>query len=204
MRKRDYVISIIIIIALILIATNITGINDFLSFQSTETVTDGNTTIMVTDAFNKTIDTPLKADAHTNLSVTNGYVIFDVYGNWPEPTITSISNDSFSEMEGGNYKVLSTSTLQLDGRTVSKLVYDNPTANPDGGNHIGINYVFKKHDVNYCVNVHYVTSTDYNDTAFMADIDNMAGQVISSTHNANEDGWFSGVRQFWNFITNNN
>lgn len=188
MRKRDYVISIIIIIVLICLAGNITAINNFLSFQSTETVTDGNTTIIVLDAFNKTIDTPLKADAHSDLSLTNGYILFDVIGDWPEGKITSVSEDSFKELEGGNYNILKTSTVELDGRTVSKQIYENPTVNPDAGNKIGINYVFEKNDENYCLNVHYITSTDLNDTAFMADLDTMAENVISSTHNAKTVG----------------
>ena len=75
-------------------------------------------------------------------------------------------------MEDGHYKILRNENSTLSGVKVSKQYFANPTKNTnESWNYIGVNYVFSKEDTNYSIQVHYFTSSDYNNTKFLKEVD---------------------------------
>ena len=73
------------------------------------------------------------------------YTIIDVWDDWPESSITDISNAKFASMESGGFKVLKKENVDLGGINVSKQYYSNPSRDNDyQWDHVGVNYVSQK------------------------------------------------------------
>lgn len=202
MRKQDVLRSIIIIILIIFIAVNINGINSFLSFKTDKTVEFGHSITVVPQAWNTTDEVNLTNQSKTHDAITNKYVFIDHWDDWPEDHITSISEAKFKSMENGSYKVLKNENSTLSGAPVSKQYFTNPSRNNDHvWSPIGVNYVFSKEDTNYAIQVHYFTTQDYNNTTFIKEIDKCIEDDMSNIHNHEYNGYVSGVRDIFNFIT---
>ena len=202
MRRRDMFYWLLIVIFIIIVATNINGINSFLSFKTDKTVEFGHSITVVPQAWNTTDEVNLTNQSKTPDAITNKYVFIDHWDNWPEDHITSISEAKFRAMEDGGYKVLKNENSTLSGVPVSKQYFSNPSRDNDKvWSHIGVNYVFPKEDTNYAIQVHYFTTHDYNNTTFIKEIDDRIEDDMSNIHNHEFNGFVSGVRDIFNFIT---
>lgn len=162
MQKRDIFMSIVIAIIIIFFVANMGAINNFLSVHTDKTIEFGHSNIVVPEAWNTTDEVNLSNQAKTDNGITNNYTIIDVWDDWPESSITDISNAKFASMESGGFKVLKKENVDLGGINVSKQYYSNPSRDNDyQWDHVGVNYVFPKEDTNYSIEVHYFTTYDY-------------------------------------------
>ena len=203
MRREDIIRAVIIIVIIIFLAININGINSFLSFKTDDTVEFGHSIAVVPQAWNSTDELNLTNQSKTPHAITNGYVFIDHWDDWPEDHITSLSESKFKSMENGGYKVLKNENSTISGVNVSKQYFSNPSRDTDEiWNHIGVNYVFPKEDTNYSIQVHYFTTADYNNTTFVKEIDDRIEDDMSNIHNTEYNGFVSGVRGVFNYITN--
>lgn len=75
MRKKDMLISFIIVIIFIYIITNLSAVNTILSWNTENQLTFGNSTVNVPQAWNTTEQVNWTDKAKTNNSITNRYVI---------------------------------------------------------------------------------------------------------------------------------
>ena len=158
---------LLIVIFIIIVATNINGINSFLSVNTDKTINFGHSVAVVPEAWNTTDELNLTNHSKTPHAITNKYVYMDFWDDWPEDHITSISNDRYASMENGGFKVLKTENKTMSGVPVSKEYFSNPSRNTNVTfDHVGVNYVFPKEDTNYSIQVHYFTSHDYNNETF--------------------------------------
>ncbi len=48
----------------------------------------------------------MSSEAKSDNGITNNYTIIDIWADWPESSITWISNSRFASMEDGGFKVL--------------------------------------------------------------------------------------------------
>lgn len=204
MRKEDKVRGFLVIILIIFIAININSINNFLSFHNDETIEFGHSTVIVPESWNTTDKLNLADEAKTENALTNGYIIIDHWDDWPEDTITSVSQAKFKDMEDGGYKVLKNENTTLNGIPVSKQYFKNPSRNSSTvWNPIGVNYVFSKEDTNYTVQVHYFTEHDYNNATFLKEIDNHVENDIENIHNKDYNEFVSSVWHIFDEISGN-
>ena len=201
MRNKDMFHVFIIIVLIIFIAVNINGINSFLSFNTDKTVDFGHSSAVVPQAWNTTDEINMTNEAKTPGAISNGYVVIDHWDDWPEDHITTLSEEQFREMEGGNYKVLKNENSTISGVSVSKQYFSNPSRDNDQvWNHMGVNYVFPKEDTNYSIQVHYFTTHDYKNTTFIKEIDERVEDDMSNIHNNDYNGFVSSVWFVYNFI----
>lgn len=201
MRKINLMRTFIVIIFIIFIAININGINSFLSVDNGKTMDFGHSTTIVPEAWNTTEELNMANVSKTPEAISNAYIVIDHWDDWPENHITSISEAKFKEMEDGNYQVLKNENTTLNGITVSKQYFSNPSKNNDEvWNHVGVNYVFPKEDTNYTIQVHYFTSQDYNNTTFIKEIDDYVKDDMNNIRNNNYNEFVSGVWFIYNFI----
>ena len=203
MRRRDIFYWLLIVIFIIIVATNINGINSFLSVNTDKTINFGHSVAVVPEAWNTTDELNLTNHSKTPHAITNKYVYMDFWDDWPEDHITSISNDRYASMENGGFKVLKTENKTMSGVPVSKEYFSNPSRNTNVTfDHVGVNYVFPKEDTNYSIQVHYFTSHDYNNETFLKDVDDRVEDDMSNIHNNNYNGFISGIRNLLNFVSN--
>lgn len=203
MRRRDIFYWLLIVIFIIIVATNINGINSFLSVNTDKTINFGHSVAVVPEAWNTTDELNLTNHSKTPHAITNKYVYMDFWDDWPEDHITSISNDRYASMENGGFKVLKTENKTMSGVPVSKEYFSNPSRNTNVTfDHVGINYVFPKEDTNYSIQVHYFTSHDYNNETFLKEVDDRVEDDMSNIHNNNYNGFISGIRNLLNFVSN--
>ena len=201
MRRRDIFYWLLIVIFTIIVATNINGINSFLSFQTDRTVDFGHSITVVPQAWNTTDELNLTNMSKTPHAITNEYVYIDHWDDWPEDHITSISEAKFRAMEDGGYKVLKNDNSTLSGVTVSKQYFSNPSRDTSEiWSPIGVNYVFSKEDTNYAIQVHYFTEHDYNNTTFIKEVDDRIEDDMSNIHNNEYNGFVSGIWHIYDFI----
>lgn len=194
---------LLIVIFIIIVATNINGINSFLSVNTDKTINFGHSVAVVPEAWNTTDELNLTNHSKTPHAITNKYVYMDFWDDWPEDHITSISNDRYASMENGGFKVLKTENKTMSGVPVSKEYFSNPSRNTNVTfDHVGINYVFPKEDTNYSIQVHYFTSHDYNNDTFLKEVDDRVEDDMSNIHNNNYNGFISGIRNLLNFVSN--
>lgn len=185
MRREDKLHGVLLIILIIFIVANINGINSFLSVHTDKTIDFGHSETVVPHAWNTTEELNLTNESKTPHAITNEYVYIDHWDDWPEDHITSISEAKFRAMEDGGYKVLKNSNSTLSGVTVSKQYFSNPSRDNDViWSHVGVNYVFPKEDTNYCIQVHYFTSHDYNNSTFLKEVDDRIEDDMSNIHNS--------------------
>ncbi|MEE0024879.1 hypothetical protein [Methanobrevibacter sp.] len=194
---------LLIVIFIIIVATNINGINSFLSVNTDKTINFGHSVAVVPEAWNTTDELNLTNHSKTPHAITNKYVYMDFWDDWPEDHITSISNDRYASMENGGFKVLKTENKTMSGVPVSKEYFSNPSRNTNVTfDHVGVNYVFPKEDTNYSIQVHYFTSHDYNNETFLKEVDDRVEDDMSNIHNNNYNGFISGIRNLLNFVSN--
>ena len=197
---RGFVLAVFIIF----IAANINGINSFLSVQTDKTVEFGHSVTVVPQSWNTTEELNMTNQSKTPSAIANGYVIIDIWDDWPEANISSVSEKKFKSMENGSYKVLKNENATMTGVPVSKQYFTNPSRdNNITFNHIGANYVFAKEDSNYAIQIHYFTESDYNDSAFLRELDDRTEDIMSNIHNNEYNGFFSGIRDIYNFFVDN-
>lgn len=202
MRREDIIQGFILFIIIIIIGANINGINSFLSVHTDETVEFGHSAAIVPQAWNTTDELNMSDEAKNPLAITNGYVVIDMWDDWPEDHITDLSTQMFSEMEGGNYVVLGEDNTTLSGVEVSKQYFSNPTRdNNVTYNHIGVNYVFQKEDTNYAIQVHYFTTHDYENLTFLKEVDDRIEDDMSNIHNMQFNAFFSTIWHLYEFFT---
>ena len=84
MRKRDVVLTVIVIVLLFYVVLNIGAINNFLTFATDKTIEMEHTQIVVPEAWNTTMELNITNESKTNSSISNGYVIYDFWEVWPE------------------------------------------------------------------------------------------------------------------------
>ncbi len=194
MKRNDKLYTFIIIVFIIFIAVNINSINSFLSFHTDKTIDFGHSNAVVPQAWNTTEELNATNESKTEPAITNGYVFIDHWDDWPEDTITSISEAKFRNMEDGGYKVLKNDNSTLSGVTVSKQYFTNPSRDNDTvWSNIGVNYVFSKEDTNYAIQVHYFTEHDYNNTTFLKQIDDRVEDDMANIHNNDYNAVVSNV-----------
>ena len=201
MRREDMYHGLLILIFIIFVAANINGINSFLSLETDKTIDFGHSVTVVPETWDTTKELNLTNQSKTPNAITNEYVYIDHWDDWPEDHITSISNSKFKSMENGGYKILKEENTTLTGVPVSKQYFSNPSRdNNVTWNHIGVNYVFPKEDTNYSIQVHYFTTHDYNNKTFLKEVDDRIEDDMSNIHNTNYNGFFSGIRDIYNFF----
>ncbi len=204
MRREDKIHGILLIILIIFIASNINGINSFLSVQTDKTIDFGHSVTVVPQSWNTTEELNQTNQSKTPHAITNEYVYIDHWDDWPEDHITSISEAKFRAMEDGGYKVLKNDNSTLSGVKVSKQYFSNPSRNNDKvWNHIGVSYVFPKEDTNYAIQVHYFTSHDYNNSTFIKEVDDRIEDDMSNIHNNEFNGFISAVQHIYEIIMHN-
>ncbi|WP_407421208.1 hypothetical protein [Methanobrevibacter sp.] len=202
MRRQDKLRSLLLILLILFLAANINGINSFLSVQTDRTVDFGHSIAVVPQAWNTTEELNLTNQSKTPHAITNEYVYIDHWDDWPEDHITSVSDGKFASMEDGGFEVLRMENKTMSGVPVSKEYFTNPSRdNNVTWSHVGVNYVFPKEDTNYAIQVHYFTSHDYNNTTFLKEVDDRIEDDMSNIHNNQYNGFFSGIRDIFNFIT---
>ena len=203
MRRRDMFYWLLIVIFIIIVATNINGINSFLSVNTDKTINFGHSVAVVPEAWNTTDELNLTNHSKTPHAITNKYVYMDFWDDWPEDHITSISNNRYASMENGGFKVLKTENKTMSGVPVSKEYFSNPSRNTNVTfDHVGVNYVFPKEDTNYSIQIHYFTTHDYNNETFLKEVDDRVEDDMSNIHNNNYNGFISGIRNLLNFVSN--
>lgn len=203
MRREDIIQGFILIIILIIIASNINGINSFLSFHTDKTTEFGHSNVVVPEAWNTSEELNLTNQSKTPNAITNQYIFIDIWDDWPEDHITSISTEKFSEMENGNFEILKIENTTMSGVPVSKLYFSNPSRdNNITWNHVGVIYVFPKEDTNYSIQVHYFTTHDYNNQTFLKEVDDRIEDIMSNIHNTQYNGFLSGIWHTIEFIRN--
>lgn len=195
MKERNNLLRIfIVVIVIIFIAININAINDFLSFSPDKTIDFGHSAADVPLGLNTTTELDMANQSKTEPAITNGYIVIDHWDDWPEDKITSISENEFKSLEDGGYKVLKNENCTLDGITVSKQYFKNPSRDNDTvWSNVGVNYVFSKEDTNYAIQVHYFTEQDYKNSTFTKQIDEIVANDMDEIHNK-EYGFVSTVK----------
>ena len=203
MRRRDMFYWLLIVIFIIIVASNINGINSFLSVNTDKTINFGHSVAVVPEAWNTTDELNLTNHSKTPHAITNKYVYMDFWDDWPEDHITSISNNRYASMEDGGFEVLKTENKTMSGVPVSKEYFSNPSRNTNVTfDHVGVNYVFPKEDTNYSIQIHYFTTHDYNNETFLKEVDDRVEDDMSNIHNNNYNGFISGIRDLYNFVSN--
>lgn len=206
MNLREKVVYIILIILLITVVVNLGSINDFLSFQTEKTIEFDDSIYVVPHHWNTTDE--LNITGKTEIGMTNGYLIFDAWDDWPEDHITSVSEARFRAMEDGGYKVIKNENSTDSGEPVSKQYFSNPSRNNDTVyNHMGVNYVFHKQDKNYAIQVHYFTTHDYNNKSYTKEIDDRVEDIMATMENKEYNWYLSTFHKLlnnedidWNFL----
>lgn len=192
MRKRDVVLTVIVIVLLFYVVLNIGAINNFLTFATDKTIEMEHTQIVVPEAWNTTMELNITNESKTSSSISNGYVIYDFWEDWPESEFSDTSRSYFSSIEKGGYETLKEENKMMGGFNVSCEYFKNPSRDSDTQwDCIGINYVFSKEDTNYAIQVHYFTDDDYNNKTFIKELEDRTEDIISNIHNNEYDGFFS-------------
>lgn len=204
MKNRDKIISIILVIILLYIVANLGSINSFLTFSTDKTIQLNHTQIVVPEAWNTTKELNMTEKTKTPASITNNYVIWEVWEDWPEDHITELSESKYKSMEPGGYEVINKSTVELGGVNVSKEYFYNPSRDSDTQwDCMGVNYVFPKEDTNYSVQIHYFTKTDYNNSSYTKELDDRFEDFMANIHNQNYNGFFSGINKIIQYVQKN-
>ncbi|MCR5027510.1 MAG: hypothetical protein K6A34_08760 [Methanobrevibacter sp.] len=203
MRREDIIHGFIIFIILLIIAANINGINSFLSVHTDRTTNFGHSVAVVPQAWNTSEEVNLTNQSKIPNAITNKYIFIDMWDDWPESHITQISNERFSKMENGSFKVLKIENTTMSGVPVSKEYFTNPSRdNNVTWSHIGVNYVFNKEDTNYAIQVHYFTTHDYDNETFLKEVDDRVEDTMSNIHNNNYNAFISGIWHTYVFFKN--
>lgn len=195
---REKIAYIVLVLVLFTVIVNLGTINNFLAFQTDKTLEFDNSIYEVPHHWNTTDE--LNISSKTEIAMTNGYIVFDAWDDWPEDHITAISEAKFRAMEDGGYKVLRNENQTASGVSVSKQYFSNPSRdNEIILQHVGVNYVFPKEDKNYAVQVHYFTTHDYHNKSYIKEIDDRMEDIMATMENK-EYNWYIST---FNKIINN-
>ncbi|WP_458403863.1 hypothetical protein [Methanobrevibacter sp.] len=195
---REKIAYILLVLVLFTVIVNLGTINNFLAFQTDKTLEFDNSIYEVPHHWNTTDE--LNISSKTEIAMTNGYIVFDAWDDWPEDHITAISEAKFRAMEDGGYKVLRNENQTASGVPVSKQYFSNPSRdNEIILQHVGVNYVFPKEDKNYAVQVHYFTTHDYHNKSYIKEIDDRMEDIMATMENK-EYNWYIST---FNKIMNN-
>ncbi len=197
MLNREKLGFVIIIIALLLFITNMGAINNFLSFHTDKTVQMEHSGVVVPDTWNTTAELGMGNKSKSPYSITNGYIILDIFENWPEDHVGPATLSKLSSMEGGNFEVINQEKIKLGNYNVSRLYFTNPSRDTDYVyDHIGVVYIFHKEDCNYMIEGHYFTTHDYDNKSFTKEIDVRVEDMIANMHNKNYNFWISEIKHY--------
>lgn len=201
MRRKDKIISVLLLIVFFYIVANLGSINSFLTFSTDKTLDVGKSQIVVPEAWNTTSELNMTSQAKTNDSITNGYVIWNIWENWPEDHITGISTEKFRSFEPGGYEVVNESTVELGGHNVSKQYFYVPSRDTQYvWDCMGVNYVFAKEDKNYAVQIHYFTKIDYDNESYVHELDDRFEDFKANIHNKEYDGFVSFIYHAYEYV----
>ncbi|WP_407375363.1 hypothetical protein [Methanobrevibacter sp.] len=197
MLLREKIAYIILLLVLLTVVVNLSSINNFLAFQTDKTLEFDHSIYVVPHHWNTTDE--LNISGKTPLAMTNGYIVFDAWDDWPEDHITSISEAKFRAMEDGGYKVLKNENETQSGVKVSKQYFSNPSLDTDKiWKHVGVNYVFPKQDTNYAIQVHYFTTHDYHNKSYVKEIDDRIEDMMATMENKNYNWYISTFNKLMN------
>lgn len=189
MENREKIAYALLLIALFTVVINIGIINDFLSFQTDKTIQFEDSIYVVPDHWNTTEE--LNTSGKSGLAMTNGYVIFDAWDDWPEDHMGEKSRARLESMEDGGYKTIKSEIIPLGGKNVTREYYSNPSRNTNTTfDHMGVVYLFTKEDRNYCIEIHYFTTTDYNNESFTKEIDDRVEDMMANMEYKNYN-WYT-------------
>lgn len=192
MKHREKFGVVIVIVILLLFLTNMSAINNFLSFHTDKTVQLEHSGVVVPDAWNTSKELNMSSKAKSPYSITNGYIIFDIFEDWCENYTGPQTLSKLSSMEGGNFEVIKNEEIHLGNYNVSRLYYSNPSRDTDYVyDHIGVVYIFHKEDCNYMIDGHYMTSHDYENKSFTKELDDRVEDMIANMNNKHYNFWIS-------------
>ena len=187
---REKIAYILILIAIFTVMINLGSINNFFSFQTDKTLEFDDSIYVVPDHWNTTSE--LNTSGKNGNAMTNGYVIFDTWDDWPENYMGALSKARLVSMEKGGYETVRSEVIQLGGKNVTREYYTNPSRNTNTTyDHMGVVYLFSKEDRNYCVEIHYFTSTDYSNASFTKEIDDRVEDMMANMENKNYNWYVS-------------
>ena len=187
---REKIAYVIVLLLVFTFIVNLGSINNFLSFQTDKTIQFDDSMYVVLHHWNTTEE--MNITGKTDIGMTNGYIIFDAWDDWPEDHITSISEAKFRALEDGGYKVLKNDNFTASGVKVSKQYFSNPSKDTNTSfQHVGVNYVFPKQDTNYAIQVHYFTTHDYHNESYTKEIDDRVEDIMATMENKNYNWYIS-------------
>lgn len=190
MLLREKIAYVIVLLLVFTFIVNLGSINNFLSFQTDKTIQFDDSMYVVPHHWNTTEE--MNITGKTDIGMTNGYIIFDAWDDWPEDHITSISEAKFGALEDGGYKVLKNDNFTASGVKVSKQYFSNPSKDTNTSfQHVGVNYVFPKQDANYAIQVHYFTTHDYHNESYTKEIDDRVEDIMATMENKNYNWYIS-------------
>lgn len=197
MLLREKFAYVILLLLLFTVIVNLSSINNFLSFQTDKTVQFDDSIYVVPHHWNTTEE--MNMTSKTERAMTNSYVVFDAWDDWPEDHITSISEAKFRAMEDGGYKVIKNENFTQSGVHVSKQYFSNPSRDTKTvWDHMGVNYVFPKQDRNYAIQIHYFTTHDYNNKSFTKELDDRMEDIIATMENTKYNWYISNFNKIMN------
>lgn len=192
MKFREKLSFFIVIFVILMIIVNMGAINNFLSMHTDKTIQFGHSSYVVPDSWNTTDEVNMTANAKTKTGMTNNYTVLDVWDDWPEDHMGSISHSKLASMEKGGYQTVKSEIISLGGKNVTREYFSNPSRDTETQwDHMGVVYIFSKEDTNYAVEVHYFTSNDYNNTSYTKELDDCVEYMMSNMHNNNYNWLFS-------------
>lgn len=185
---REKIAYIIVLLILVTFMVNLGSINSFLSFQTDKTLQFDQSIYVVPDHWNTTDE--MNMTGKNGNAMTNGYVIFDAWDDWPENHMGPQSKARMISMEDGGYETLKSEVIKLGGKNVTREYYTNPSRDTNTTfDHVGVAYIFEKQDKNYCIEIHYFTTHDYNNESFTKELDDRVEDMIANMENK-EYNWF--------------
>ena len=194
LNRKEIILTIILIVVFVYIVANIGAINTFLTSATGKSIDLDHTTVVVPEPWNTTVDMGMIGDSKNGNAITNGYIVFDFFEDWPESQITGVSRAKLSALENGNYEVLKTSNIDLGGVAVSKEYFRNPSRDTDTvWDCVGVTYVFQKENCNYAIQAHYFTKNDYKNQTYCDELDDRVEDFMANMHNWQYDGLFSPI-----------
>ena len=96
------------------------------------------------------------------------------------------SRARLESMEDEGYKTIKSEIIPLGGKNITREYYSNPSRNTNTTfDHMGVVYIFTKEDRNYCIEIHYFTTTDYNNESFTKELDDRVEDIMANMENKN-------------------
>ena len=189
MMFREKIAYIILILVLLTVVVNLGSINSFLSFQTDKTLQFQDSIYVVPDHWNTTDE--MNMTGKSGNAMTNGYVIFDAWDDWPEDHMGPQSKARLASMEDGGYVTVKSEIIKMGGKNVTREYYTNPSRDTNTTfDHMGVVYIFTKQDRNYCIEIHYFTTHDYNNQSYVKEIDDRVEDMMANMENKNYN-WFT-------------